>query len=354
MKCVSTAELLRTTKANPASAAAVTAARPTAAASASTRVAPASSPITAVPVARTTTATTTPQQTTSRPSSAAQGSGLPTPRKPARKPVPQDVVDAPKPALNERAADDPQDETEQQDGDQDDDEDPDEEAEVDLASEGDEDAEDAECAVCGADGSDDAVPLLLCDGDGCAMALCITCTDPPLDSVPEGDWFCDQCVEEGNTKQVVVKADRVYRRMMEEPEDFDDDQEDQKQPPTLEEASTDDDDDGGGVGSGGAAGEPKKRKLVEKDDVGGVHMSMSSGELKRKIVERKNRRLDMGREALLQEKFSKYLSPEELAHFNWTAVPDSGAFGDWDAPPGRKTGPAPAARPPSVSKKSHA
>jgi hypothetical protein len=227
--------------------------------------------------------------------------------------------------------------------DDDDEADVDEDEEVDLASgDEDEDAEDAACAVCEADGSDESVPLLLCDGEGCGTALCITCTDPPLSEVPEGDWFCDQCLDEGNTKRVVVKADRVYRRMMEEGEDFDD-EEDQDQKPVLEEASTDDDDDTGDDPSG--APKEKKRKLVQKDTVEGAHLAMTKAELKREIFARKDRRLDMGREALMQEKFSKYLSQEELDQMNWTAAEDSGAFGDWNVAQARKSGPPAGPRP---------
>ncbi|KAK1939647.1 hypothetical protein X943_001917 [Babesia divergens] len=47
------------------------------------------------------------------------------------------------------------------------------------------------CEVCGADSDWEA--LLLCDG--CNLGYHIFCLDPPLDSVPQGDWFCKACLE---------------------------------------------------------------------------------------------------------------------------------------------------------------
>ncbi|OEU22880.1 hypothetical protein FRACYDRAFT_165607, partial [Fragilariopsis cylindrus CCMP1102] len=42
------------------------------------------------------------------------------------------------------------------------------------------------CQVCGFD--DDHANLLLCEG--CETELHTYCLDPPLEKVPEGDWFC--------------------------------------------------------------------------------------------------------------------------------------------------------------------
>lgn len=45
------------------------------------------------------------------------------------------------------------------------------------------------CVICGSPDNEDV--LLLCDG--CNRGFHIFCLDPPLDSVPEGNWICDHC-----------------------------------------------------------------------------------------------------------------------------------------------------------------
>jgi hypothetical protein len=47
------------------------------------------------------------------------------------------------------------------------------------------------CECCGR--GDDGNKLLLCDGEGCNKGYHIFCIFPPLDEIPEDDWFCDQC-----------------------------------------------------------------------------------------------------------------------------------------------------------------
>ncbi|OEU08458.1 hypothetical protein FRACYDRAFT_165548, partial [Fragilariopsis cylindrus CCMP1102] len=42
------------------------------------------------------------------------------------------------------------------------------------------------CAIC-ADGG----KLIVCDG--CEKSYHNHCLDPPLDEVPQGDWFCPKC-----------------------------------------------------------------------------------------------------------------------------------------------------------------
>ena len=51
------------------------------------------------------------------------------------------------------------------------------------------------CGACGTGENDDQ--LLLCDGcdEGAYHTYCL---DPPVESVPEGDWFCPNC-EVSNT-----------------------------------------------------------------------------------------------------------------------------------------------------------
>jgi remodeling and spacing factor 1 len=55
----------------------------------------------------------------------------------------------------------------------------------------DEEEEEIQCVVC--DSPRDAQHMLLCDGcdDGYHMA----CLHPPLEAIPEGDWFCEECLE---------------------------------------------------------------------------------------------------------------------------------------------------------------
>ena len=50
-----------------------------------------------------------------------------------------------------------------------------------------------ECFIC-KDGGD----LLLCDGD-CQKAFHLSCLNPPLQEVPEGDWFCPACMKQRKT-----------------------------------------------------------------------------------------------------------------------------------------------------------
>ena len=49
---------------------------------------------------------------------------------------------------------------------------------------------DLACIECGR--SDDEENMLLCDG--CDKPYHTACLDKPLESVPVGDWYCDDCV----------------------------------------------------------------------------------------------------------------------------------------------------------------
>ena len=51
------------------------------------------------------------------------------------------------------------------------------------------------CEVCGQ--ADRIDQILLCDGPGCACEYHMSCLQPPLLAVPEGEWFCPKCVENG-------------------------------------------------------------------------------------------------------------------------------------------------------------
>ena len=56
-----------------------------------------------------------------------------------------------------------------------------------------EDVDDAPCTVCGQ--RNDPSLTLLCDGDGCKVAMHIYCLQPPLWEVPTGKWLCGACTE---------------------------------------------------------------------------------------------------------------------------------------------------------------
>lgn len=58
-----------------------------------------------------------------------------------------------------------------------------------------EEEDDVACGVCGR--VDQEAEMVLCDGRGgqCDVAVHIFCMAPPLEHVPEGDWFCSICQE---------------------------------------------------------------------------------------------------------------------------------------------------------------
>lgn len=45
--------------------------------------------------------------------------------------------------------------------------------------------------VCKDHDEKDDEQMLLCEG--CDLACHTFCCDPPLESIPKGDWFCDEC-----------------------------------------------------------------------------------------------------------------------------------------------------------------
>lgn len=60
-----------------------------------------------------------------------------------------------------------------------------------VAAAEEEEDDDTACVVCNHTDREDT--MLLCDGD-CGKAYHIGCLNPPLESIPEGKWFCDTCV----------------------------------------------------------------------------------------------------------------------------------------------------------------
>ncbi|KAK9055855.1 hypothetical protein SSX86_026942 [Deinandra increscens subsp. villosa] len=65
------------------------------------------------------------------------------------------------------------------------------------------DCDDVACEVCGA--HDNGEEMLICGDEsgliGCGVGTHIGCCDPPLESVPENDWFCSKCCKKPNNKK---------------------------------------------------------------------------------------------------------------------------------------------------------
>lgn len=65
------------------------------------------------------------------------------------------------------------------------------------------DDDDVACRVC--ESHDNGDKMLLCGDEsgrhGCGVGIHIDCLDPPLGSVPEEDWFCDECSSKTGMKK---------------------------------------------------------------------------------------------------------------------------------------------------------
>lgn len=74
------------------------------------------------------------------------------------------------------------------------------------------DIDDLCCTVCGL--QDRAEVMLICGDEngtvGCGIGTHIDCCDPPLNAIPEEDWFCPKCSNRG-TSNVTVKNKRVKK-----------------------------------------------------------------------------------------------------------------------------------------------
>jgi len=90
-----------------------------------------------------------------------------------------------------------------------------------IGPDGDMDEEESDgdetCAVCGyAHESTSLGALLLCDSPGCDGAYHQRCLAVPLESVPDGDWFCERCVERqlagGSTAEAIAVMARTAKR----------------------------------------------------------------------------------------------------------------------------------------------
>ena len=60
--------------------------------------------------------------------------------------------------------------------------------------------DDLACQVCGS--TDRGEVMLICGDEsgsgGCGLGMHIDCLDPPLEHVPEEDWFCPKCTDSTN------------------------------------------------------------------------------------------------------------------------------------------------------------
>ncbi|KAM0954443.1 putative chromatin regulator PHD family [Dioscorea sansibarensis] len=77
---------------------------------------------------------------------------------------------------------------------------------------GDIDTDDLCCTVCGL--PDRAEVMLICGDEngivGCGIGTHIDCCDPPLNAIPEEDWFCSKCSNRG-TSNATVKSKRAKK-----------------------------------------------------------------------------------------------------------------------------------------------
>ncbi|VFQ80764.1 unnamed protein product [Cuscuta campestris] len=64
-----------------------------------------------------------------------------------------------------------------------------------IPDQGMEDDDGIACAICGSTDGDPSDPIVICDG--CDLMVHTTCYGHPFSTkgVPEGDWFCSQCLE---------------------------------------------------------------------------------------------------------------------------------------------------------------
>ncbi|OQS07842.1 autophagocytosis associated protein [Thraustotheca clavata] len=75
------------------------------------------------------------------------------------------------------------------------------------------------CAACGLNNNEESI--LLCDGDGCTAEYHIYCLSPPLQSVPDGDFYCPVCSgkdsyevrghkDDGNNEPPTYSEEQIY------------------------------------------------------------------------------------------------------------------------------------------------
>lgn len=83
----------------------------------------------------------------------------------------------------------------------------------DLASDDSDRSDDMTCNVCGS--CDRGEVMLICGDEtgslGCGIGTHIDCCDPPLEKVPEEDWFCPKCIDIGSKKGAKTSKKRRKR-----------------------------------------------------------------------------------------------------------------------------------------------
>ena len=62
------------------------------------------------------------------------------------------------------------------------------------------------CESCGGTDSCEGDEFLLCDGQECNGGCHLECLNPPLDDVPEGDWFCQRCAAAAGEERAAVSG----------------------------------------------------------------------------------------------------------------------------------------------------
>lgn len=77
--------------------------------------------------------------------------------------------------------------------------------------------DDLSCQVCGS--ADRGDVMMICGNEsgsaGCGAGMHIDCCDPPLDEIPEGDWFCPNCAGNGadnSTTGIIKKRSSKARK----------------------------------------------------------------------------------------------------------------------------------------------
>ena len=68
------------------------------------------------------------------------------------------------------------------------------------------------CVVCGKGGE-----LLCCDG--CNVPYHLECLTPPLEEVPEGDWYCPRCIKDKDRRKEKVHNDANGKNEMDKGHD---------------------------------------------------------------------------------------------------------------------------------------
>ena len=64
------------------------------------------------------------------------------------------------------------------------------------------------CVACGSGDDPEGNDILLCDTRGCMQAWHMKCLREPLDAVPDGNWYCPECMDRGPAQPVASPSKR--------------------------------------------------------------------------------------------------------------------------------------------------